>query len=261
MTTDGLARAPSRLASPAPGVRKVVSLRPAAVLHCAGCAVRGLCLPHGLGESALRELDASFGSPVRLAKRDVLFRAGQPSNSLYAVRLGTFKTVVLAEDGREQITDYHMVGSILGLDGLALERHGCDAIALEDSEVCTLPFAMLEELAVRQPLLHRNVLRMVAQGLRRGQDMILLLGRMSAEERLASFLLDVAEHNRARGFSATEFVLRMTREEIASYLGLKLETVSRIFSRLHAEGLIQVQGRAVKLIDPVSLRRLVGVYP
>ncbi len=257
MNTHGLALGPGPIATPAPGPRKVVSLHQARI-PCVSCGVRGSCLQHDL-EDAMAELSASFGPPVRLAKRDALFRAGQPFGALYAVRLGTFKTVALAEDGREQITGYHMGGSTLGLEGFGQQRHACDAIALEDSEVCSLPQAKLEELTRRLPALQQSLLRLVCRDLRRGQEMILLLGSMSAEQRLACFLLDLSERHRARGFSASEFVLRMTREEIASYLGLKLETVSRIFSRLHGEGHIQVQGRAIKVIDPVALKRLVSL--
>ncbi len=257
MTVDGLARGPCPIAAPAPGPRKVVSLRPARIV-CTTCGVREDCL-HPALEAALMDIAAPVAPPVRLAKRDALFRAGQPFTALYAVRLGTFKTVALAEDGREQITGYHMGGAILGLEGIGQQRHACDAIALEDSEVCPLPYAMLDELARRVPALHQGLLRLVCHDLRRGQEMILLLGSMSAEQRLASFLLDLADRHREHGFSPSEFVLRMTREEIASYLGLKLETVSRIFSRLHGEGLIQVQGRAIKLIDPVALKHLVGM--
>ena len=258
MTPDGLARVRSRFAIPAPGLRKVVSLRPAADLHCETCGVRGLCIPTGLGEEALHALAHAVGNPVRVARREVLYRAGQASAALYAVHLGSFKSVVFAENGREQMTDYHMVGSMLGLDGLGQALHSCDMIALEDSEVCALSHATLDDLTVRLPLLHRSLLRLLSRDLRRAKDLILLLGQLSAEERLASFLLDLAEHHRERGYSQSEFVLRMTREEIASYLGLQLETVSRVFSRLHGEGLIQVQGRAIKVLDAAGLRHLKG---
>ena len=195
---------------------------------------------------------------TKLKKGDALYRAGEPFTALYAIRLGSLKTTVLAEDGREQVSGYHMLGDLIGLDGIGTDRHGCQAIALEDTEVCALPFARIEELARAMPALQHNLHQFLSREISRDHNIMLLLGSMRAEERLAVFLLNLAERYRRRGYSSTEYVLRMTREEIGSYLGLKLETVSRLFSRFQDEGLIQVQGRAVKLLDPVALKQLVG---
>ena len=151
-----------------------------------------------------------------------------------------------------------MLGDMIGLDGIVAERHGCQAIALEDSEVCVLPLERIEDVARAVPLLRHNLLRLMSKEIARDQNVMLLLGSMRADERLAVFLLSLAERYKQRGYSSTEFVLRMTREEIGSFLGLKLETVSRLFSRFQDEGLIQVQGRAVKLLDPVALKQVVG---
>ena len=151
-----------------------------------------------------------------------------------------------------------MSGDIVGLDGISADYHACEAIALEDSEVCVLPFNRLDELAHDEPLLRRNLYRFISRDICRDQDMMLVLGSRCAEERLALFLLNLADRYRARGYSSSEFVLRMTREEIASYLGLKLETVSRLFSHLQEIGLIQVQGRAIKLLDSTALKQLIG---
>ena len=205
----------------------------------------------------MRLLDSIISHRVRVKKRDTLYRAGEQFAALYAIRLGTLKTVVLTEDGREQITGYHMAGDIIGLDGLGGDHYASEAVALEDSEVCVLPFNRLDELAHDTPLLRRNLFRSIAQDIGRDQNMLLLLGSRSAEERVSLFLLELADAFRARGYSSSEFVLRMTREEIASYLGLKLETVSRLFSHLQEEGLIQIQGRAVKLLDVPALRHRV----
>ena len=226
--------------------------------HCATCSLRGLCLTAGLAPDAMRRLDDIVGHRTRIKKRDTLYRPGDPFTALYAIRLGSFKTVLLAEDGREQITGYHMSGDIVGLDGISADCHACEAIALEDSEVCVLPFDRLDELAHDEPHLRHNLYRFISKDICRDQDMMLVLGSRCAEERLALFLLNLADRYQARGYSPSEFVLRMTREEIASYLGLKLETVSRLFSHLHESGLIQVQGRAIKLLDPTGLRQLVG---
>ena len=226
--------------------------------HCASCSMRELCLPVGLEPDAMRQLDKIISNRTRVRKRESLYRPGDIFLAVYAIRLGTFKTVLLAEDGREQITGYHMAGEMVGLDGLSNERHACQAIALEDSEVCVLPFNRLDDLAHDLPLLRRNLYRFIAKDVCRDQDMMMLLGSRSAEERLALFLLDLADRYRKRGYSSSDFVLRMTREEIASYLGLKLETVSRLFSHLQEAGLLQVQGRAIKLLDLAALKKLVG---
>jgi CRP/FNR family transcriptional regulator len=246
--------------------RAEVVARPVAVVlhevktHCASCALRGLCLPVGLDAESVRRLDKLIGARTRVKRKGTLYRQGDRFTSVYAIKLGTFKTLVLAEDGREQITGYHLAGEIIGLDGIGDDRYTCQAIALEDSEVCVLPFDQLDCLAVEVPMLRRNLFRLVSRDLGRDHIMMLLLGSRPAEERLTLFLLDVAERYQTRGYSAHEFVLRMTREEIASYLGLKLETVSRLFSRLQEEGLLQVEGRAVKLLDTAALKRLVGQH-
>ena len=235
----------------------VISIRDLKV-HCASCNMRELCLPGGLTTGEIGQVDAMIGKRAKLKKGDALYRAGEPFASLYAIRLGSLKTTVLAEDGREQVSGYHMPGDLVGLDGISTDRHGCQAVALEDTEVCALPFARIEELARAVPALQHNLHLFLSREISRDHGVMLSLGSMRAEERLALFLLNLAERYRRRGYSSTEYVLRMTREEIGSYLGLKLETVSRLFSRFQGEGLIQIQGRAVKLLDPVALKQIVG---
>ena len=235
----------------------VVTLRPAHA-SCTGCGLRGMCVPAGLEADAIERLDATIHTRLRVRRKDTLFRPGDRFSALYAIRLGTFKTLVLAEDGLEQVTGYHLAGEVIGADGVGDERHTSHAVALEDSEVCVLPFKRLDRLSDSVPALRQNLYRLFSRDLCRDHGMMLLLGSRSAEGRLTLFLLDLAERYRARGYSGHEFVLRMTREEIASFLGLKLETVSRLFSSLQEQGLIQVQGRAVKLLDLGALRSMVG---
>jgi CRP/FNR family transcriptional regulator len=226
--------------------------------HCDSCSLRELCLPVGLERESIRLLDRIVPNRSRVKRRESLYRPGDAFGAVYAIRLGTFKTLMLAEDGREQITGCYMNGEIVGFDGIGDGRHTCGAVALEDSEVCALSFDQLDKLAHDIPALGRNLNRCISKDLCRGQHMMLLLGSMRAEERLVVFLLNLSHRYRARGYSGSEFVLRMTREEIASLLGLKLETVSRLFSRLHGEGLIQVQGRSIKLLDSPALHAMVG---
>jgi CRP/FNR family transcriptional regulator len=220
--------------------------------------MRTLCLPVGLTENDLGELEALLGNRTKLKKGDALFHNGAQFTALFAVKLGSLKTTVLSDDGREQVAGYHMPGDLLGLDGMGEDRHGCEAVALEDTEVCVLPFVRIEELARRIPALQHNLHRFLSREIERDHKVMLLLGSMRAEERLAAFLLNLSERYKARGYSSTEFVLRMTREEIGSYLGLKLETVSRLFSKFQEEGLVMVAGRSVKIIDMPVLKQLVG---
>jgi len=226
--------------------------------RCSTCSMRELCLPVGLSPDDMKQVDALIGHRVKLKKGESLYRAGDAFVALYATRLGSLKTTVLTEDGREQVSGYHMLGDVVGLDGIGTDRHGCEAVALEDTEMCVLPFERLETLAREVPALQHNLYQFLSREISRDHSVMLLLGSMRAEERLAVFLLNLSDRYRRRGYSSTEFVLRMTREEIGSYLGLTLETVSRLFSRFQEEGLVQVQGRAVKLLDLAALRELLG---
>jgi CRP/FNR family transcriptional regulator, anaerobic regulatory protein len=228
--------------------------------HCLTCSVRELCLPVGLTPDGMKQVDGLIVHRTRIKKHQDLYRAGDPFHALYAIRVGSVKAMLLSEDGREQVMGFHMPGEILGLDGVGTNHHETVATALEDTEVCVIPFANIQGLARRLPELQQNLHQIMSKEIMRDQGMMLLIGSMNSEERLAVFLLNLAERYRRRGFSSTEFVLRMTREEIASYLGLKLETVSRLLSRFQEGALIQVQGRTVKLLDPIALRQLVGKH-
>jgi CRP/FNR family transcriptional regulator, anaerobic regulatory protein len=247
---------PGRHAASA-GSTPVISLRDLKT-HCSSCSMRELCLPFGLNQDDIAQIDALITTRIKLKKGDALYRAGDPFQSLFALRLGSLKTTVLAEDGREQVSGYHMLGDIIGLDGIGNDRHGCQAIALEDTEVCVLPFERLEDLSRSVPSLQRNLYHFLSREISRDHGIMLLLGSMRAEERLAVFLLNLADRYKRRGYSSTEFVLRMTREEIGSYLGMKLETVSRLFSRFHDEDLIEVRQKHVRIRDPEGLRALIA---
>jgi len=224
---------------------------------CTSCNLRELCLPVGMSDHQLDQLEQMVSVRRTVARGEALFRTGDTFNSLYAVRTGFFKTCVTSEDGRDQVTGFQMAGELLGLDGIGTELHTCDAVALEDSNVCVIPFHQLEELSREFSDLQRQLHRVMSREIVREHGVMLLLGSMRAEERLAAFLLNLTQRLRARGFSATELVLRMTREEIGSYLGLKLETVSRAFSKLQDDGALEVKQRQIKLLDPAALQALV----
>ena len=225
---------------------------------CSACNHRDKCLTDDTDSSGAKQIDELVTMRIRLRKGDTLYRAGAPFAALYAIRSGSLKTILLAEDGRDQVAGYHMPGEVVGLDGIGNDVHECQAVALEDSEVCTLPFDRIEEVAREYAAFQHKVHRHLSREIARQRSLMLLLGTMRADQRLAAFLLDLSERYQARGYSSSEFILRMTREEIGSYLGLKLETVSRLLSRLQQEGLIQVQGRVVKLLERSALKQLVG---
>ncbi|CAG0952773.1 Fumarate and nitrate reduction regulatory protein [Burkholderiales bacterium] len=224
---------------------------------CTTCLARELCLPAGLDEMQLERLKELFHVRQRVHAGQTLYRAGESFGAIYAIRSGFFKTHMISEDGRDQTVGFHMAGEIMGMEGIGTQRYTCDAVALEDSEVCIVPFALLEELSVEVPQIQSRFHKLMSRELVRDFGMLLLLGSMRAEERLAAFLLNLSQRFAARGYSASEFNLRMTREEIGSYLGLKLETVSRTLSRFQREGLIQIWQKQVKLIDLLALKGLV----
>ena len=228
---------------------------------CVACNMRERCVTSGLRPEESRALELPIGRRMRLRKGGSIFRAGDRFTSLFAIRAGSCKTVLTGQDGIDQVAGYHMAGDIIGTDGIGDERHDCEAIALEDVEICRLPFEQLEKLAQQNQKLLHTLHRLLAAEITRERRTTLILGSMRADQRLATFLLDLGERYRERGYSPVEFVLRMTRDEIGSYLGLKLETVSRLLSRFHADRLIDVNGRVVKLLDPMSLRVLVGSDP
>ncbi len=237
----------------------VVPIRADAIkVACSNCNLRELCLPVGLADPDLERLDELVAKRRSVTRGDALFRTGDPFQSIYAVRTGFFKTCVSSEDGRDQVTGFQMAGELLGLDGISQDRHNCDAIALEDSQVCVIPFGQLEDLSRDFTPLQHQFHKIMSREIVRDHGMMLLLGSMRAEERLAAFLLNLTQRLQARGFSASSLILRMTREEIGSYLGLKLETVSRTFSKFQDEGLLEVKQRHIRILDDAGLRQLIN---
>ena len=221
--------------------------------HCGACNLREVCLPCGMAGSAPDVLHDMVYTRKRVKRGETLYRLGGAFDSLYAVRSGFFKSRVVLQDGRDQVTGFHMAGEILGTDGIGTERHTADLIALEDSEVCVIPYSHLE-----QPALQRQLHKVMSRELVRDQGVMMLLGTMRAEERLAAFLLNLSQRFTARGYSPCDFHLRMTRDEIGSYVGLSLETVSRLFSRFQDEGLITVQQKHICIIDIPGLKAVLN---
>ncbi len=228
---------------------------------CSSCNLRELCLPVGLDQDELRKVDELVATRRTIKRGASLFHTGEKFTSLYAIRSGFFKTSVTTEDGRDQVTGFHMAGEIMGLDGIVNDVHTCDAIALEDAEACVMPFDRIEEISREVNSLQHHVHKIMSREIVRDHGVMLLLGSMRAEERLSAFLLNLVQRLQARGFSKSELILRMTREEIGSYLGMKLETVSRTFSKFAEDGMIEVKQRNIHILDAEALKRIINQQP
>lgn len=240
--------------NPTPVVTAVEAPSPA--IACSSCNLRELCLPAGFTAQQLKRLDTLVEARRTVRRGTTLFRCGDRFEALYAVRTGFFKTRVSTDDGRDQVTGFQMAAELLGLDGIGSDRYRCDAVAIEDSQVCVIGYHPLEKLMREFSALQRQFHKVMSREIVRDQGVMLLLGSMRAEERVAAFLLNLSQRMQARGFSPSALVLRMTREEIGTYLGLTLETVSRCFSRLHDDGVLDVRQRHIRIVDGVALHKL-----
>ena len=240
------------------GTKVIPSTAQTIKVACSNCNLRELCMPLGLTNEELDRIEVVVANRRKVKRGTTLFRNGDRFTSLYAIRTGFFKTSVATEDGRDQVTGFQMAGEMIGLDGIVNDNHTCDAIALEDAEVCVMPFDRVEELSREVNALQRHVHKIMSREIVRENSVMLLLGSMRAEERLAAFLLNLVQRLHARGFSQHELILRMTREEIGSYLGLKLETVSRTFSKFVEDGIIEVKQRHVRILNTDALHDIVN---
>ncbi len=217
---------------------------------CGSCSLRELCVPLGLSRAELIELEQMVERTPPLQPQAHLFRHGDPFTAIYAVRAGCFKTYVTDCEGGEHILGFYLPGELLGADGIHSGMHQCSAQALDTASVCRLNFADLNRLAVRMPVLHEQLLRLVS---REVSHYGLRVGDYRAEERLAAFLIDLAARYHRRGVSGREFMLAMSRQEIANYLQLAPETISRLFTRFEQAGWLNVSRRQIKLLDPAAL--------
>jgi CRP/FNR family transcriptional regulator, anaerobic regulatory protein len=225
---------------------------------CSSCNLREMCLPGGLCAEDLKRVENIVYARRRVKRGESLFKAGDEFSAVYAIRSGFFKTGLIDHEGREQVTGFFMVGELLGMDGVGSGRYNGNAIALEDSEVCVMPFSLIEEMSREVPSLQRHLHSVLAREIVRDHGVMMLLGSMRAEERLATFLINLSRRFVRRGYSSSDFNLRMTREELGSYLGLKLETVSRLFSQFQKDGLIEVDQKHVRILDIAGLERILS---
>ncbi len=234
---------------------KVVSIDGIKVA-CANCSLATLCLPYGLDSQDVERLENIVKRNKPIQRGQLLYGPGDKFRSLYVVKTGAVKTFTQTPAGDEHVIGFHLPGEILGLDAIQDNQHGCFAKALETTAVCELPFEKLEQLATAIPGLQHQMLRLLSREVSAEANMISLLNNSTAEERLASFLLSLSERFRRRGFSPTDFFLAMSRQDIGSYLGLALETVSRLFTRFQEQGLLEVDRKHVKIKDLDHLKHL-----
>jgi len=223
---------------------------------CSQCSLQQLCLPAGISGPELDRLDDIVRRRRTIGRGERLFRIGDGLSSVYVARDGAFKTVTLSEDGDEQVLGFHLPGELIGLDALGGGSHRCEAVALGDANVCEVPFDQLTDIATQLPGLQHQLLRVIGHSLNRDHDHMGMLVRRQANERIALFLHGLGERFRQIGQSATQFKLPMSREDVARYLGLALETVSRGFTRLQDDEVIDVHGRRVEILDVEELARL-----
>ncbi len=261
MLQTALDRTPARpAASGKSRLLAVVAKKACATDSCSSCCLKGVCLPSGIAAQDVGVLDRLTTVKRRVTRGSAVYRCGDSFEAIYAVRSGTFKNVGVSTRGEEKITGFYHPGEMLGLDAINSGRHNFNGIALEDSEVCVIPFDRLQEIALQNPALQHHVFRLISRDISRDQGLMLLLGSMTAEQRLAAFLLSLSRRYQRMGYSADRFNLRMTREDIGNYLGLTLETVSRFLSRFQREGLIAARQRDIRIKDADALLEIVGCW-
>jgi CRP/FNR family transcriptional regulator len=231
----------------------------ASSLNCQHCGFSQLCLPYTLNDSELNKLDDIIQRKKPSHKGDYLFEAGKPLQALYAVRTGSFKTFTLSEQGEEQITGFHLPGDVIGFDAISQQQHPSYAQALETAMVCEIPFNNLDLLLDQLPKLRAQLMRLMSEDISDDHHMMLLLNRKTADEKLAAFISSLAVRFGSRGFSRKEFRLTMTRGEIGNYLGLTVETISRLLGRFHKDGIIHVDGKLISIVDMDKLQLAAGM--
>ncbi len=226
--------------------------------HCSTCMMGSVCLPVGMPASEVAKLDELVKERLRIAKGQPLFLHGTSLDALFSLRTGSIKSQIVEASGHHQITGFYLPGEIVGLDGMFDGMHSSTSIAMEDSEVCVVKLDDIDEVSRYVPTLQHQVRRLMSKEIARSHQVLLALGSMRSEQRLAAFLINLSQRLAALGYSPTEFIMRMSREEIGNYLGLTLETVSRLFSRFARDGVIRVNQREVKILDIAALNERLG---
>jgi CRP/FNR family transcriptional regulator len=225
-------------------------------VSCGNCRLASICLPLYLESDDIVQLDEIIQRSKPLQKSQHLYREGDDFESVYAVRSGTLKAYKTTDDGREQVTGFYFPGEILGMDGISNNVHASSAVSLETAAICEIPFTSLEKLSSAMPNLQRHFFQLMSREITEDQQLITLLSKNSADERVASLILSISTRNARRKLSATQFRLPMSRVDIGNYLGLTVETVSRVFGRMQKMDLLRVDNKEIEILDTDGLRNM-----
>lgn len=223
---------------------------------CNNCRLNTICLPISLHMDDIDRLNSIIQRGKPLQRGEYLYRANEPFESVYAIRAGAVKAVTLSDNGEEQVTGFYLPGEVVGLDGVAENHYTNSVIALETASVCEIPFGRLEELSLQIPSLQRHFFQLMSREITQDQQVITLLSKSTAEERIAALLLSISSRNSRRQLSANAFRLPMSRTDIGNYLGLTIETVSRIFTRLQKQAVIKVDKKEILITQMDQLRSI-----
>jgi len=225
-------------------------------VSCESCSLNNICLPHGLSGDEIKHLEASIDKTIKVKKKEYVFKSNEQTSGIYAVKSGAIKTSISNSDGQEQVLEFHLPGDMLGFDAFNTGSHTCNAIALEDTFICKIPSDVFDELCHKLPGLRQELRHQVGKEIAHNQSLLLSLGQQQTDERLASFILQTASHYQSRGFSNKEFALPMSRQDLSNYLGMAVETLSRVISRLTESGIISFERRMVVINDIDKLHAL-----
>lgn len=225
-------------------------------VNCSNCRLGAICLPYSLEATEIDQLDSIVQRSKPLQKNQHLYRETDEFQSVFAVRSGTIKAYRTTDDGQEQVTGFYFPGEILGMDGISNNTHASSAKALETASVCEIPFTSLEKLSASMPQLQRHFFQLMSREITEDQQLITLLSKSSADGRVAALLVSVSTRNARRQLSATQFRLSMSRVDIGNYLGLTVETVSRVFSRMQKKSILSVENKEIEILDVDALREI-----
>jgi CRP/FNR family transcriptional regulator, anaerobic regulatory protein len=228
-------------------------------VNCGNCRLNSICLPLALETDDIKQLDDIIQRSKPLQKNQHLYREEDDFQSVFAVRSGTLKAYKTTDDGREQVTGFYFPGEILGMDGISNNAHASSAKALETAAVCEIPFSSLEKLSAMMPTLQRHFFQLMSREITEDQQLITLLSKNSADERVASLMLSISVRNARRKLSASQFRLPMSRVDIGNYLGLTVETVSRVFSRMQKMEILRVDNKEIKILDLEGLQSMANM--
>ena len=226
-------------------------------LHCKECSLVEICLPHGLNVSEVNALSEAIENKPIFQKGELIFKTGEQFKALYAVKSGSIKVSTVAVDGEEQVLGFYLPGELVGLDGIGIQKHVCNATALETTSLCEIPYEKIGDLCHQFRSLQSEIHSLMSKEISEDKALLLLLAKRNADERVVSFILSLSRRYRERGFSEIEFNLSMPRQDIANYLGLATETISRILGKLQDEGLLSVNRRLVTINDLARLKKIV----